>query len=66
MTNQWSRQQTKVVDVIALHVKSSISKVDIGGTFSRRTNVRWVEKIMNWSLPDHQKDGEIKLGKLQT
>jgi hypothetical protein len=48
MTNQWIRQQTKVVDVME---RTASLKWSWAGHIARRTDERWTKKIMNWRPP---------------
>jgi hypothetical protein len=48
MTNQWIRQQTKVVDVME---RIASLKWSWAGHIARRTDERWTKKIMNWRPP---------------
>ena len=45
MTNQWIRQQTRVVDVME---RIASLKWSWAGHIARRTDERWTKKIMNW------------------
>lgn len=48
MTNQWIRQQTRVVDVMK---RIATLKWSWAGHIARRTDERWTKKIMNWRPP---------------
>ena len=48
MTNQWIRQQTKVVDVME---RIASLKWSWAGHIARRTDGRWTKTIMNWKPP---------------
>ena len=48
MTNQWIRQQTKVVDIME---RIASLKWNWAGHIARRTDERWTKTIMNWRPP---------------
>src|SRR6201985_2415720 len=47
MTNQWIRQQTKIVDVME---RIASLKWNWAGHIARLTDERWTKTIMNWRL----------------
>ena len=64
MTNQWIREQTKVIDVME---RIASLKWSWAGHIARRTDNRWTKAIMEWRPPqqdlwaDHQRDGQMEL-----
>jgi hypothetical protein len=54
MTNQWIRQQTKVVDVME---RIASLKWNWAGHIARMTDERWTKTIMNWRPPTTRPGG---------
>ena len=54
MTNQWIRQQTKVVDIME---RIASLKWNWAGHIARMTDERWTRNIMNWRPPTTRRMG---------